>query len=71
MNYFSLFDIDEQYQINLVSLEQRYKTLQRLTHPDRFANAAEQEQRMYMQKNAQINDGFHVLSDMVLRGEHL
>ena len=26
---------------------------------------------MYLQKNTQVNDGFHVLSDMVARGEHL
>lgn len=71
MNYFSLFDIAEQYQVNLDSLEQRYLVLQRLTHPDRYASASDQEKRMYLQKNAQVNDGYHVLSDMVLRGEHL
>lgn len=71
MNYFSLFDIPEQYEINIVALEQRYKMLQRLTHPDRYVSASDQEQRMYMQKNSQINDGYYVLQDMVLRGEHL
>ncbi|MFT4654890.1 MAG: molecular chaperone HscB [Kangiellaceae bacterium] len=71
MNYFSLFDIPEQYKINIVALEQRYKMLQRLTHPDRFVSASDQEKRIYMQKNSQINDGYYVLQDMVLRGEHL
>jgi molecular chaperone HscB len=71
MNYFSLFDIPEQYQINALALEQRYKILQRLTHPDRYVSASDQEKRMSMQKNSQINDGYHVLQDMVLRGEHL
>jgi len=71
MNYFSLFDVPEQYQLDLNSVEQRYRTLQRLTHPDRFASAGDQEKRMYMQKNAQVNDGFHVLKDIVKRGEHL
>ncbi|MFT6269416.1 MAG: molecular chaperone HscB [Alphaproteobacteria bacterium] len=71
MNYFSLFDIPEQYEVNIVALEQRYKMLQRLTHPDRYVNASDQEKRMYMQKNSQINDGYYVLQDMVLRGEHL
>lgn len=71
MNYFSLFDIAQQYQLDLDSLAQRYRVLQRLTHPDKHASASDQEKRMYMQKNAQINDGFRVLSDMVARGEHL
>ena len=71
MNYFSLFDIAQQYTIDLASLEQRYRVLQRITHPDRYASASDQQKRMYMQKNAQINDGFHVLNDMVARGEHL
>lgn len=71
MNYFALFDIDERYTLNAEILEQRYRVLQRLTHPDKYASATEQEQRIYLQKNAEINDAFHVLSDDVARGEHL
>ena len=71
MNYFALFSLPEQYGIDLEALEQRYQLLQRMTHPDKFASASEQEKRMYMQKNAQVNDGFHVLRSDVLRGEHL
>ncbi len=71
MNYFSLFDIKEQYDIDIDTLEQRYQLLQRMTHPDKFANASEQKKRMNMQKNTQVNDGYFILKDPVARGEHL
>lgn len=71
MNYFTLFSLPEQYDINVDMLRQRYELLQRVTHPDKYASASDQEKRMYMQKNAEVNDGFHVLNSPVLRGEHL
>lgn len=71
MNYFTLFSMPEQFDISIDVLKQRYELLQRVTHPDKYASASEQEKRIYMQKNAQVNDGYHVLSSPVLRGEHL
>lgn len=70
-NYFSLFNIPEKFSIDLIELKARYQTLQKLTHPDRFVNASDQEKRMYMQKNTQINDAYFVLSASVKRGEHI
>ncbi|MGB3724317.1 MAG: Fe-S protein assembly co-chaperone HscB [Glaciecola sp.] len=71
MNFFVLFSLPEEYLIDDILLRQRYETLQRLTHPDKYANNSAQEKRMYMQKNAQVNDGYHVLSSPVERGLHL
>jgi molecular chaperone HscB len=71
MNYFALFNFPEQFDIDLSLLKQHYQTLQKMTHPDRFANASEQEKRMYLTKNAQVNDAFTTLSSAVSRGEHL
>lgn len=71
MNYFALFNFPEQFDIDLSLLKQHYQTLQKMTHPDRFANASEQEKRMYLTKNAQVNDAFTTLSSPVSRGEHL
>lgn len=71
MNYFALFNLPEEYSLNTELLEQRYQLLQRMTHPDKFASASVQEKRIYMQKNAEVNDGFRVLGSDVLRGEHL
>lgn len=71
MNYFELYNLPEQFELDLVKLKQHYQTLQKLTHPDRFANASEQQKRMYLTKNSQINDAYSVLKSPISRGEHL
>lgn len=71
MNYFALFNLPEEYSLNAELLDQRFQLLQRITHPDKYANASDQEKRMYLQKNAEVNDAYHVLSSDVKRGEHL
>ena len=71
MNYFSLFSLTENFVIDQTLLDQRYQLLQKITHPDKHASASDQQKRLYMQKNAQVNDGYHVLCDLVSRGEHL
>ena len=71
MNYFELYNLPAQFEIDLDKLKQHYQTLQKLTHPDRFASASEQQKRMYLTKNAQVNDAYSVLRSPVSRGEHL
>lgn len=71
MNYFELYNLPEQFEIDLVKLKEHYQTLQKLTHPDRFANASEQQKRMYLTKNSQVNDAYSLLKSPVSRGEHL
>ena len=70
-DYFALYNLPHAFQIDESLLKQRYQQLQKLTHPDRFASASEQEKRLYMQKNAQVNDAYYVLKTPVKRGEHL
>lgn len=71
MNYFELYNLPEQFEIDLGKLKQHYQTLQKLTHPDRFASASEQQKRMVLTKNAQISDAYSVLQSPISRGEHL
>jgi molecular chaperone HscB len=71
MNYFELYNLPEQFELDLVKLKQHYQTLQKLTHPDRFASASEQQKRMYLTKNSQVNDAYSVLKSPISRGEHL
>nr|WP_241664420.1 Fe-S protein assembly co-chaperone HscB [Ningiella ruwaisensis] len=70
-NYFDLFNLPEQFDIDLQKLKAQYQLLQKITHPDRFVNASDQEKRLYLQKNAQVNDAYSVLQSPVKRGEHL
>jgi molecular chaperone HscB len=71
MNYFELYNLPEQFAIDLIKLKEHYQTLQKLTHPDRFTTASEQQKRLYLTKNSQVNDAYSVLKSPVTRGEHL
>ncbi len=71
MNYFSLFNLPETLTLDTHALASSYQTLQKLTHPDKFATASAQEQRIAMQKNAQVNDGYSVLKHPLSRAQHL
>jgi molecular chaperone HscB len=59
------FDIDRKV------LTDRYRTLQRTVHPDRFASAAESERRLSVQMAARINEGYQTLKDPLARGRYL
>lgn len=71
MNYFSLFRLPEQFQVDTADLSRAYQTLAQITHPDKFATSSEREKRLAVQKNAQVNDGYQVLKTPILRAEHI
>ena len=70
-NYFELFGLPVDYRVDRAALDMRYRDLQRLTHPDRFASAGDQERRIAMQQAAQVNEGYRVLKDALARGRYL
>lgn len=71
MNYFELFDLPATFDIDVAELSTRYRELQKATHPDRFANASEQQKLLAVSRTAQINDGFQTLKDPIRRAEHM
>lgn len=71
MNYFELFSLSPSYDVDTAVLAERYRDLQRAVHPDKFANASEQDKRLSVQKTAQINDAFQTLKNPIQRAEHL
>lgn len=70
-NYFALFGLPVAYAIDRSALDQRYRELQRLAHPDRYASASDQERRIAMQQATRINEGYRVLKDRLARGTYL
>jgi molecular chaperone HscB len=70
-NYFDLFGLPISYIIDGNSLSERYRDLQRVIHPDRFANASEQERRLSVQSAALINEAFETLKDPIARAGYL
>lgn len=68
-NPFALFDLAVDFQIDQAELAQRYLRLQKSLHPDNFAHCSAQEQRLAMQKSAEINDALQLLKDPILRAD--
>lgn len=71
LNYFELFAVPMTFDLDLQRLSENYQSLQKLTHPDKFAGQSEQQQRLAVQKNAQVNDGYQILKSPISRAEHI
>ena len=69
--HFELFGLPQSFVVDRAQLDSRYRELQRVTHPDRFVNAGDQERRLSMQQAARVNEGYQVLKDPLLRGRYL
>lgn len=70
-NYFELFGLPVSFEIDTKALTERYRDLQRALHPDRFANASDQERRLSLQQAAQVNSGYETLRDPLARARYL
>lgn len=70
-NYFELFGLPVAFELDSKALTERYRDLQRALHPDRFANAPDQERRLSLQQAAQVNSGYETLHDPLSRARYL
>ena len=70
-NDFALFQLPQQYAIDLPSLEQSWKALQRHAHPDMHAQADASAQRLAMQWSVRINEAYQRLKNPVKRAAYL
>ncbi len=69
--YFELFGLEPGFELDLEDLAARYRDLQRAVHPDRFANATDQERRLSVQQAAQINEAYQTLRSPLSRARYL
>jgi len=70
-NYFELFEIPVSYDVDLNQVQDRYRSLQKAVHPDKYANASSQERRISMQHTSLINQALHTLKHPVERAMYL
>ncbi|MDU8923995.1 Fe-S protein assembly co-chaperone HscB [Pasteurellaceae bacterium LIM206] len=70
-NPFALFDLPVDFNVDQAALSARYLALQKSLHPDNFAHASGQEQRLAMQKSAEINDALQILKDPIARADSI
>ena len=71
MNYFELFGLPTQFQLDGGLLSTQFRELQRRFHPDNFATASERDRLMAVQQAAQINDAYQILKTPIARAEYI
>lgn len=71
MNYFELFGLSNDYNLDTQSLAETYRELQKRFHPDKFASASERDKLLALQKASEINDAFHTLKAPLRRAEYI
>lgn len=70
-NYFQLFGLAEQFDIDLSLLSNAYRNIQRSTHPDRHAHASKRDQLLSMQYTATVNEAYQTLVSPLKRASYL
>ena len=71
LNYFELFELPFQFELNVDEMADTYRQLQRQVHPDKFANADGHQQLLAVQKSAEVNDAFQTLKNPLSRAEYM
>ncbi len=71
MSPFDIFKIPKQFALDEDQLEKKYFEIQKLIHPDKFANASANEKRVAEQWSTLVNDAYAALKDPVKRAKLL
>ena len=70
-NYFELFGVSQQFDVDTQKIVASYRELQRQFHPDKFTSHSAAEQKLAVQFSAHLNSALQVLKSPVLRAEYL
>ncbi len=70
-DFFTVFGLSPQLNLDLPSLETEFHRLSRRLHPDRFARAEQNEKEWSLADTALLNDAYRTLKDPITRTEYL
>lgn len=70
-NYFELFQLPQQFNIDLTRLDNNYRKLLAEVHPDRFVNASAAERMQSMQQATLANEAYRTLKHPTTRARYL
>lgn len=70
-DYFAFFDLPRKLTLDAHALEQRFHALSWKLHPDRFAQAPENEKQLSLDLTSQLNDAYRTLREPIARAEYL
>lgn len=70
-SYFTLFQLPQHLNLDVVALEKHFYALSRRLHPDRFAAKPASEQEAALVASSRLNDAYRTLKDPILRTQYL
>jgi molecular chaperone HscB len=70
-DHFDLLGFSRRYRLEPRELEQRYQSLARETHPDRFAQSGDAERRQALLRSTALNEAYRTLRDPLRRAAYL
>lgn len=70
-DYYEFFDLPRRLGLDSEDLKNRFYTLSRLLHPDRYTRRSEQEKRFSLEASSILNDAYRVLKDPIQRAEYV
>lgn len=70
-DYFAFFGLPQKLTLDVDALERRFHSLSWKLHPDRFAQAPENEKQLSLDLTSQLNDAYRTLREPVARVEYL
>ena len=70
-NHFELFQLPQQFAIDLKTLDQAYRDVQNQVHPDKFARSPDAEKRVAMQWATRANEAYQTLRSPMRRATYL
>ncbi|WP_448569039.1 co-chaperone HscB [Thalassotalea ganghwensis] len=71
MNYFEIFGLPEVFNIDTTALTERYQSIQKSVHPDKFAHASSQDRNLAVKKSTLVNDAFQTLKNPLKRAQYM
>lgn len=70
-NYFEVFKLPVQYDVDFDLLAPRFRELQAQVHPDKFVNGTDEERRISIQTTGFLNEAKETLTNSRLRAHYL
>ena len=70
-SYFTLFQLPQHLNLDVVTLEKQFYALSRRLHPDRFAAKSAFEQETALAASSHLNDAYRTLKDPIQRTQYL
>ncbi len=70
-DYFEIFGLPRSLNLSLDDLQQRFYSLSRELHPDRFMRKPEAERQWALDRSSALNDAYRTLKDPIKRAQYL